>query len=667
MQEAGLEIDQLRITIKQNIEADTAPKPLDFKKVLNTYLSSLPLLIGRGEIQNLNLCLPSIPCFSSRLNWWLQENSLQIRSELLAESTSHDLILALSAQRLQMHYYQSGKNLTYADIQVSWPMGKPVQMDGKFQAMNDSLLSLFVPEMPAELTKHLEYVSASFKADLNPRPLANMTDLVAALTGSFKLETSGSLQWTTKNNVIQRVKMPLLLELNKPTEKNISVTIPSEQQIEVVIPKLPVLLVTNNDSTHCDYNLKSKAINCRGGGLLVSSEFTSTLVDPGKIIATAYLNSFSLNSGQEKPLSFNTNIELTAQNLQENLLTASGTASLTGDIIQVDLEQLSALNLTSSRFLFSHSIDTEGGDLQAQYTGNTLALKQWFDSPINGDFEIQQEASWQGPFNSDIHSWPVQVTSSINADNLSGNINGYLFHGGKLDGTLTGWASLESKESIHLQWSMIDAGFPLHQTSLEFNLSLKPFSGHFDIQGIAAETHVLGGRIHSESYEYYSDSKQGQLLLSLDKLDLLEVIALEQQDFYAEGKLTGNIPVKIAGGQIFIEDGFVMAIEPGGIIQYHPSDSVTDLAASSSQMITVLDTLENFRYDGLKSKVEFGSDGILHLRTSLTGSNPDFENGRRINFNLNIEEDIAALLESLKLTDDITRQVDKNYSKQIIQ
>jgi hypothetical protein len=79
-------------------------------------------------------------------------------------------------------------------------------------------------------------------------------------------------------------------------------------------------------------------------------------------------------------------------------------------------------------------------------------------------------------------------------------------------------------------------------------------------------------------------------------------------------------------------------------------------------MALVVDTLKNFRYDMLKSKVDFGTDGILHLSASLAGSNPDFEGGRRINFNLDVEENIAALLESLRLSEDITNRVSEKYN-----
>ena len=80
-------------------------------------------------------------------------------------------------------------------------------------------------------------------------------------------------------------------------------------------------------------------------------------------------------------------------------------------------------------------------------------------------------------------------------------------------------------------------------------------------------------------------------------------------------------------------------------------------------MSKVLDTLSNFHYDSLSSEVNYSSDTVLKLNTALKGRNPDYENGRSINFNLNIEEDIAALLESLRLKQDVSRRVDKSFNE----
>ncbi len=110
-------------------------------------------------------------------------------------------------------------------------------------------------------------------------------------------------------------------------------------------------------------------------------------------------------------------------------------------------------------------------------------------------------------------------------------------------------------------------------------------------------------------------------------------------------------------------DGSISAVAPGGLIQYHPEISVRNLAKEYPQMTTVLDTLEDFRYDLLESQLSYDDQAILQLKTRIRGYNPSFENGRIINFNLNIEEDVQALLDSLRLSDEITRQVDERFKE----
>jgi hypothetical protein len=319
--------------------------------------------------------------------------------------------------------------------------------------------------------------------------------------------------------------------------------------------------------------------------------------------------------------------------------------------------------LVFNQFELVHSLASNTGELQSSYKGNTSGLSRWIESPITGDFDVEQNIKWQGNFDSAWQNWPVTISSHLTGSNLEGEVDGYTFKGGELNLTLTGWSQLATPEPVRMKWQEIDVGFPMRHTELSFNLLLEPFAEVFHVRGISAETEVLGGKVSSDEYVYSSDTGNGYLMLTLDDLDLLEVLSLEQEEFYAEGKLHGRVPVNIEKDQIYIEDGAVAAIAPGGIIQYKPSEATKGLVESNAQMALVVDTLRNFRYDTLQSKVDFSTDGILHLSTSLTGSNPDLEGGRRVNFNLDIEENIAALLESLRLSEDITKRVEEKYNE----
>ena len=192
-----------------------------------------------------------------------------------------------------------------------------------------------------------------------------------------------------------------------------------------------------------------------------------------------------------------------------------------------------------------------------------------------------------------------------------------------------------------------------------FNVSGDARRSQIDLKGLQLSANTLGGSIFSDDFWFDLTGENGNLVLQLRQLDLLQVLSLEDEEFHSEGKLIGTIPVRIEQGNVIVDHGSVQTVAPGGLLQYNPSESVIKLAESSQQMATVLTALKNFHYDSLDAELNFGSDGILRMDTSLEGHNPDFEQGRQIHFNLTVEEDLVSLLKSLQLTDRFADQIEK--------
>jgi len=51
--------------------------------------------------------------------------------------------------------------------------------------------------------------------------------------------------------------------------------------------------------------------------------------------------------------------------------------------------------------------------------------------------------------------------------------------------------------------------------------------------------------------------------------------------------------------------------------------------------------------------VQYAEDGVLQLAAQLEGRNPDMKKSPPIHFNVNVQENIPALLQSLRLVQDI--------------
>ncbi len=77
--------------------------------------------------------------------------------------------------------------------------------------------------------------------------------------------------------------------------------------------------------------------------------------------------------------------------------------------------------------------------------------------------------------------------------------------------------------------------------------------------------------------------------------------------------------------------------------------------------------MENFQYTDLDVKVHLAPSGEMNLAVSLKGNNPGELDGRPVNLNINLEENIFDLIRVLKLTDELTREIEKRVEQQSFQ
>jgi len=113
-----------------------------------------------------------------------------------------------------------------------------------------------------------------------------------------------------------------------------------------------------------------------------------------------------------------------------------------------------------------------------------------------------------------------------------------------------------------------------------------------------------------------------------------------------------------------VENGQLAARAPGGVLRF-VSPRLQAMAQANPGMNLVTEALENFHYRHLSSSVGYDERGTLNLGLRLEGRNPDLEGGRPINFNINLEEDIPALLTSLQLSDRVNRTIQQRVQQRL--
>ncbi|VXC82225.1 YdbH domain-containing protein [Pseudomonas sp. 9Ag] len=180
-----------------------------------------------------------------------------------------------------------------------------------------------------------------------------------------------------------------------------------------------------------------------------------------------------------------------------------------------------------------------------------------------------------------------------------------------------------------------------------------------------AEVRLLGGRLWLEPGAADLAAGTQQLHAHLRGLQLpLLLEAYPAEGLTGTGVIDGELQLQRSEAGISIEQGSLQAREPGGALQFR-SPKIQALGQANPAMRLVTEALDDFHYDLLASDVHYAADGKLDLGLKLHGRNPALEGGRPINFSINLEEDIPALLTSLQLSDRVSETIQRRVQERL--
>jgi hypothetical protein len=81
------------------------------------------------------------------------------------------------------------------------------------------------------------------------------------------------------------------------------------------------------------------------------------------------------------------------------------------------------------------------------------------------------------------------------------------------------------------------------------------------------------------------------------------------------------------------------------------------MLGGNQAMDVVVQALQNFHYSALSSTVDYDETGKLTLGLRREGKNPEIRGGQPVILNVNLEDDIPALLTSLQLSGRVNEAV----------
>jgi hypothetical protein len=262
---------------------------------------------------------------------------------------------------------------------------------------------------------------------------------------------------------------------------------------------------------------------------------------------------------------------------------------------------------------------------------------------------------------------PLQLTIDGNASGLSGIMDRSELKNlsAEFSGQLSGQTLTLNIPDLTIE--QLDPGIPVGHIQVKdahYQAGISnPLQGVADWQRI--EAHLLNGKVWLDAHQLDLQHPQ-TLALQVQGLELQELLRVyPAEGLVGTGIIDGQIPITIENSNLAIETGRLKAREPG-VLQFR-SDKIQALGQSNPAMKLVADALSDFHYSLLSSTLSYDQSGKLLLNVALEGQNPNVEQGRPINLNVNLEEDIPALLASIQLSGQVSDTIQQRIRERFEQ
>lgn len=218
----------------------------------------------------------------------------------------------------------------------------------------------------------------------------------------------------------------------------------------------------------------------------------------------------------------------------------------------------------------------------------------------------------------------------------------------------------------HLRIAQLNPGVPLQAVELRGDYAAAvgaPASGRINWQ--LAQAQLFGGRIWLAPGALDLAASNPARALHVEGISLEQLLhAYPAEGLEGSGNIDGELPLRLTPEGFSIIGGRLAARTPGGRLHFS-SPKLNAFGASNPAMGLVVQALSNFHYSRLESGVAYSEQGTLQLALRLEGENPQIENGRPIHFNINIEEDIPALLTSLQLSGKVSERIQQRVQERM--
>ncbi|WP_444901956.1 YdbH domain-containing protein [Microbulbifer sp. SSSA007] len=336
--------------------------------------------------------------------------------------------------------------------------------------------------------------------------------------------------------------------------------------------------------------------------------------------------------------------------------TLTGVFSLNGDKIEGKSQlNAGALRLDSNWY---HNIEQATGNIhfslpEVEFTTNNPLSKAVQGLPldiVSGAFSANGNVSWPlQPKN----SFKLILTNiaAVYGESFATGVEGTIL----LENDEEHWFTPKPQP---LSIRSINAGLTLDKVLFslsldrEQDLSLRDFSAEF-----------LDGELRSEALTWNLADKTRSSILSAKNVSLEQLAQeTESENFEAGGHLDLVIPIITGPDGITVKHGHLEAVEPGGRLRYYGAFS-PQILSGNPQLKLIANALEDYDFRTLEGSMEYPPSGDLQLSLKLVGRSDSVDSERDLIINLNLENNIPAMLRSLQASRDLTEALEKQLDQ----
>ncbi|MGM0525486.1 MAG: YdbH domain-containing protein [Pseudomonadota bacterium] len=341
-------------------------------------------------------------------------------------------------------------------------------------------------------------------------------------------------------------------------------------------------------------------------------------------------------------------------NYQNNQLASTGELSLNEQIRFTHDSRITANQLTSRVVL--PEINWQQTPLLSRLLKEISPEVVISSASISGQTDVSynwQDSNWQlenGELSLSNSDW---VAGTLSATNSNADIK-FTAHSGSLD---------IPQANVHI--GSLQQGFVVGPIDADFDLQVPIAAPVKSVLSLKQhQIKALGGSITIPNQQY-SLAHTFSVPVVFERLSLGELMRqYPSNKISIDGEISGTLPVTWDSKQLTLNRGYFDALAPGGHLQVD-SSALVSMAGSNPSLKTLAGVLSNFYYQDLSSVIDYDEQGKLTLAISLKGSNPAVENGRPVELNINLEEDLPALVKGLQLTNSLNDVIRKRIQQNI--